>query len=58
MSKNLKQQSYLFFMNSKEVNNRKGLVGLGMRELADTEKSILSKFKTINTTEHSIINYK
>jgi hypothetical protein len=26
-------------MNSKEVNNRKGLVGLGMRELADTEMS-------------------
>ena len=33
LSKNLNKQSYLFFMNSSEVHNYQGLVGLGVREL-------------------------
>ena len=40
ISENLKtKQSYLFFMNSREVNNHKGLVGIGIRELTVTEMS-------------------
>ena len=39
-SANLKNKSYLFFMNSKEVGNYRGFVGLGLRELDNNEKSI------------------
>ena len=38
-SVNLKNKSYLFFMNSQEVGNYRGFVGLGLRELDNKEIS-------------------